>query len=548
MIEAIKSQIKRYWPVMRLRTIIFGTLLFVAALPGVSAIYLRVYENTLVRQTEAELIAQGAALVAATESRWPGVTTLSEPEEIPPQGLVSRSKTAWAAESYSSLSGRTESFRRETTTIDLSSTRVLAPRPAPRAASEAADADAALVAKEMTPILLATSRRTMASIQLLDKTGMVVAGFQKGSRYHNVAEVDMALAGQINTKLRRNNDYNPRYSFEWLSRASGLRLHHARPIRVNGQVVGALLITRSPRVLFEGIYEDIGKIAIGILVIFLILILLTAIMARAIVRPIESLSRATRAMTAGHGPIPDRPGLGVVEIRDLYDDYQTMAEAIMRRSAYLRDFAASVSHEFKTPLTGIRGAIELLEDHGAEMSDEERQRFYNNMTADTGRLSQLVQRLMELAKADMQIGDSDARSEATQILPAIADGFRSDDFAVRIDMPANIPPLAAPAATLEAVTTTILENSRQAGAAHVAIVFSSKNGRAMLDFIDDGPGIAAGDRARIFDAFFTTKRGEGGTGLGLAIARSLVQASNGELHYVPSETGTHLRLTLNAAA
>ena len=64
----LKPLIIRFWPALRLRTIIFGILLFVAALPGFGALYLRVYENALVRQTEAEVrgigvaIAQGAAL------------------------------------------------------------------------------------------------------------------------------------------------------------------------------------------------------------------------------------------------------------------------------------------------------------------------------------------------------------------------------------------------------------------------------------------------------------------------------------------------------
>ena len=54
MIAALKARIKRYWPALRLRTILFGTLLFTAALPGAGALFLRVYENTLVRQTETE--------------------------------------------------------------------------------------------------------------------------------------------------------------------------------------------------------------------------------------------------------------------------------------------------------------------------------------------------------------------------------------------------------------------------------------------------------------------------------------------------------------
>ena len=65
MIGALKDWAKRHWPPLRLRTILFLTLLFVAALPGIGAVFLRVYENTLVQQTEAELIAQGAALAGA---------------------------------------------------------------------------------------------------------------------------------------------------------------------------------------------------------------------------------------------------------------------------------------------------------------------------------------------------------------------------------------------------------------------------------------------------------------------------------------------------
>ena len=55
MTGGLKEFLKRHWPALRLRVILFAVLFFVAALPGVSAIFLRVYENTLVRQTQAEL-------------------------------------------------------------------------------------------------------------------------------------------------------------------------------------------------------------------------------------------------------------------------------------------------------------------------------------------------------------------------------------------------------------------------------------------------------------------------------------------------------------
>ena len=71
MIGAAKDLAKRHWPRLRLRVILFTVLFFAAAMPGLSAIFLRVYENTLVRQTEAELVAQGAAIAAAAASAPP---------------------------------------------------------------------------------------------------------------------------------------------------------------------------------------------------------------------------------------------------------------------------------------------------------------------------------------------------------------------------------------------------------------------------------------------------------------------------------------------
>ena len=70
MIGALKTFAKAHWPKLRLRVILFGTLLFVATLPGVAALSLRVYENTIVQQTESELIAQSVVLAAAYKSAW----------------------------------------------------------------------------------------------------------------------------------------------------------------------------------------------------------------------------------------------------------------------------------------------------------------------------------------------------------------------------------------------------------------------------------------------------------------------------------------------
>ncbi len=440
MTSAARKFVRRHWPRLRLRTILLLTFLFVASLPGFGALFLRVYENTLVRQTESELIAQGAAVAAAASVSWAGGTT-----SVP------------------------RTYHAETPTIDLSTTPILPERPAARALPGAPDPPSLALAAAMQPVMFATTRTTLASIILLDRNGRVLVGPGAGLSYADLPEVRTALSGGPVTVLRRTGFYTPRYALEWLSRASDLRIHHVRPIVANGQVVGALLLSRSPRALFRGIYEDRGKIALGIGLILVTLILLSGLMSRGIARPIERLSEATREVARGGGAVPDPPATAAVEIRALYEDFAVMAAAIERRSRYLRDFAHAVSHEFKTPLAGIAGAIELLEDHHATMSDDERRRFLANAGTDAERLAQLVTRLLELARADMAEPDAQAEADVVLSLRKLADAYGGSGFAVTLDAAPGLPPVAMPPAMIESAVGGLIENSRQAGATGVTI-------------------------------------------------------------------------------
>jgi signal transduction histidine kinase len=482
---------------MRLRTILFATLFLVAALPGVGAVFLRVYENTLVRQTETELVAQGAALAAAAAAMWPGAPPLIAPA---PTDLMP-----------------------EPPRIDLNSTPFLPERPAPSFAG-VVRAEDAVAAARLRPVLATTRRTTLAAIELLDAQGRLLGGDARGS-YAALPEVRAALSGRPYTVIRRNGAYRATYSFEWLSRAAAIRVHHARPVIVDGRVVAVLLLSRSARALFRGMYEDRGKIAAGVALILLALLGLTAVLSRGIARPIEVLGAATRAVAMGRGQVPEAPVTAAVEIKGLYDDFAAMAAAIERRSRYLRDFAYAVSHEFKTPLAGIRGAVELLGDHGEEMSVGERARFLANADADAERLALLVSRLLDLARADMSVAEGDAATPLAPVLARVAD---ASGVPVAV-CSADTERVAVAAATLETILMTLVENSRQAGAATVTITATRRGDMVAMAVGDDGPGIPPGDRARIFEPFFTTKRSSGGTGLGLPIVRSLLETAGGTI-------------------
>ncbi len=519
MIAAFKTWAKRRWPALHLRTVLFATLLFAAALPGFGALFLRVYENTLVRQTEAELVAQGAALAAATAAVWPG--------------------QAWDRRA-------TPDYRPETPEIDLSTAIVLPERPASIATAAPSDRQAVAAAAAIAPVLAATAQTTLASIKLVDRGLIIVAGSDAGRQLVGVAELDAALTGKARTVVRLNGDYHPTYSMEWLSRAAGIRLHHARPVIVNGRVAGAILLSRSPRALFRGIYQDRGKIMLGVALIFGALVVMAGLLSRGIARPIDALARATRSVAEGGREVPAAPPTAVIEIRDLYRNFAAMADAIARRSQYLRNFAAAVSHEFKTPLSSILGSVELMQDH-PDMGDDQRHRFLGNIRADADRLSTLVTRLLELAKADMQAA-SDERCNVLDVMHTLADAWSGPGFALTVAP--TVAPLwvACPARTLDTALSVLLDNARQAGASAATLTLvPSADGLVELRCNDNGPGIAAGDRDRVFEPFFTGRREQGGTGLGLSIARTLVEASGGRVGLLSTDAGACFALTLRRA-
>lgn len=522
---AAKAWARRHWPRLSLRTYLFASFFLVAALPGVGAVFLRVYENTLVRQTEAELAAQGAALAASAAAMWAGTSS----------SLLSRAPVM-ARRPYEAV-GSTE--------VDLSSTPILPERPAPvRAGPPTADARAA--AMRFAPVLAQTREATLASILLLDRQGRLVTGSKTGGSYAALPEVASALDGKPATTLRRNGAYRAVYRFEWLSRAAAIRVHHARPIIVDGQVVGVLLLSRSARALFVGLYEDRGKIAFGVLAILGTLIVLSGLLSRGIARPIDQLRQAARGVAAGQGSVPAVPSTAAIEIQDLYRDFAVMAEAIDKRSRYLRDFAHAVSHEFKTPLAAIRGAIELLQDHADDMGPEDRRRFLANVDADAQRLTLLVSRLLELARADMMTAASEGTADVVATARRLADGLGSTECAIAVEVETPVPAAAIPQATLEAVLTTLVDNSRQAGASEITIDIREDRG-VRVTVTDNGGGIPLADRRRIFEPFFTSRRARGGTGLGLPIARSLLASAGGELDLLDTPSGAAFRLTLPAA-
>lgn len=261
---------------------------------------------------------------------------------------------------------------------------------------------------------------------------------------------------------------------------------------------------------------------------------------------VESVGRGlagssdSRELTLGERTVltsvqPHRGGALVV-LRDL--------TRLRRLEGVRRDFVANVSHELKTPLTGMMGFAEALAE--GELPPEQRREFAERIVANAGRMRRLVDDLLDLARIESGRWEpvpetldvaAVARSVWSSLEPATGEGR------IGLRVPEGVPPrAAADPAALKQVLHNLFDNALRYApeGSEVRLEVRSLGDSVRVEVMDSGPGIPSVHRERIFERFYrmdpARSREAGGTGLGLAIVKHLVTAHGGEVG-VESEVG-----------
>jgi len=251
---------------------------------------------------------------------------------------------------------------------------------------------------------------------------------------------------------------------------------------------------------------------------------LAVLQARRLTRPIDRL--VTTSDQLGSGDFSARSGpLDVPELdrvgRSLDDAAAQIATLVGRQ----REFAANVSHQLRSPLTGLRLRLEALQAHGA---DPEVRRHEVDAALDVAdRLEQTVADLLAHARAGTAGPPTDAdlavlaRQHTLRWEPAFARAGRQ----LRLDATGRVPVRVTPGGVAQALDV-LVENGLRHGRGRVTVTATTDAAGAVLAVSDEGPGIAPQDEAVVFDRHVS--RG-GSTGLGLSLARALVEADGGRL-------------------
>ena len=505
----------------------------VLALPITALWAMRIYESALVGQTEGELVAQAVVWSAAVRAE---LGRLSPDTPAPPPSAAAEPGLNATAVSLLSRPG-----------LDLAFDPILPPPPPAAPATSAPDALASAIGRALSPMIRDAQPVTLSALRLTDAHGVIIAttGADLGKSLAGWEEVARVLAGApIATALRQREPWETMVSFGTLSRPSGLRVFVALPVQGNAGLLGTVVLSRTPRDTSQAIWSkrwELGPLVVSLLVAG---VLLAAGLSRLVTRPLAIVvAQAQFAALGGQTAPLERPGTR--EVADLSDALTRMAAMLDQRARYIIAFAASVSHEFKTPLAGLRGAAELLEDHADTLPADERGKLLRIIASNTQRLDHLVQRLLDLARADMIRPGVGVATTVGDVLEVLVPLYLERGMAVQVDV--GTCTVALPADALSALLASLLENAAAHGrgtGASVTVSARSWERRTRITVTDDGPGISPANRGRIFEPFFTTSRDQGGTGLGLSIVRAMAQGVGGTAELLPSERGASFCIEL----
>jgi two-component system sensor histidine kinase KdpD len=214
------------------------------------------------------------------------------------------------------------------------------------------------------------------------------------------------------------------------------------------------------------------------------------------------------------------------------------AETERLRAALL----SSVSHDLRTPLAIIAGALDNLAQHGDSLDPQARRELAQAAAVETHRLNRLLGNLLEMTR--LEGGAVRVRKEwqpleevvGVAVARAAGDegaGGLPGDHPLSIELPPDLPLIPLDGALIEQVLVNLLENAAGHTLPGTPIVLRARQtpGAVEVEVADRGPGLAPGEELRVFEKFYRggAEGGRGNVGLGLAICKGMVEAHGGRI-------------------
>ncbi|MDR1589294.1 MAG: cell wall metabolism sensor histidine kinase WalK [Oscillospiraceae bacterium] len=300
----------------------------------------------------------------------------------------------------------------------------------------------------------------------------------------------------------------------------------------------------------------IEAVAVG----FVISAAISLILSKALLQPIQGITKAAEAMAGGDFSreisVESNDEIGTLArtFNMMASQIESTLEELKKAERLRREFVANVSHELRTPLTGIRTYAETLAEN-ADIPEETAGEFLRVILNESDRMANIVRDLLELSRFDA--GSAELKSEEFSIERSIRDVYtaialdaRKRGHEMNIGMERELPTVRGDRARIEQVFMNVLTNAVKYTPAggRVDITGGVSGDSVWVRVSDTGIGIPPEDMLRVFDRFYRVDkartRESGGTGLGLSIAREIIARHGGKID-IDSSPGVGTSVTIS---
>lgn len=264
---------------------------------------------------------------------------------------------------------------------------------------------------------------------------------------------------------------------------------------------------------------------------------------RSIVKPIKRLSKAAKDVAKGDFEI-EVEVKSTDEIGQLTTDFNLMTRELRNIDIMRKDFVSNVSHEFKTPITSIKGFAKLIRD--GELSSDQLSEYSEIIVDESERLSLLSSNLLKISELDSKVIREQSKrfsldEQIRKTILILENSWSKKEIEFDIELEETY--IIGDEHLLQEVWLNLIQNaikfSEQKGI--IKIGLDKKEDMAKVEITDHGAGITDIDKEHIFERFYTgdKSRSKHGNGLGLVIAKKIVEISNGKIYFESSpEKGT----------
>jgi two-component system, OmpR family, sensor histidine kinase CreC len=352
-------------------------------------------------------------------------------------------------------------------------------------------------------------------IYMTDVTGKVIfdsMGRNEGADFSRWNDVTLTLQGK----------YGTRTSVEIEGESGVSVMYVAAPIRIGQKILGVISVGKPTRNVNAFVEQSRAKVILGGLLTFSVVVIATLVVSTLVIRPIERLIVYVQSVSQGRRePFPQLDGGEVGQLGKAFEEMRSALEG----KKYVENYVQTLTHEMKSPLAAIQGAVELLRE---KMPIEQRARFLTNIESEIKRMQQVIERLLLLSsiesrKALQQVEAIDLFTMVKKAIAAFSSICMARDIELSVtgDSPAIV---YGETFLIELAIANIFQNavdfSSRGSTVCAGIICTGNTVRLTVE--DQGPGVPDYALPRVFERFYSLNRpdtGKKSSGLGLSVVR-----------------------------